>query len=67
MKDECDFSNTEQDKLCVPVEDIQVLVPLNKEVLRYFTETCQIRPENLGVWVNYLLSRDIEIARRMDL
>ena len=67
MKDECDFSNTKQDKFCVPVEDIQVFVPLNKEVLRYFTETCQVSPENLGTIVNYLLSRDIEIARRMDL
>jgi len=67
MKEECDFCNTQQDKSCITGEEIPVLVPLNKEVLRYFTETCQVSPEDLGVFVNYLLSRDIEIARRMNL
>lgn len=52
-------------KFYVPVEDRQMPVYLDRDVVLYLTEKCQMSQENLGVLVNYLLRRDIEIARRM--
>ncbi|MDD2724390.1 MAG: hypothetical protein PHH59_10265 [Methylovulum sp.] len=67
MQNKYDFSLKEQSKLSVPVEDMQVAIYLNKDVLLYLAENCQVSQENLSVLVNYLLSTYIEMARRGDL
>jgi hypothetical protein len=67
MKDDYDFSNAEQGKFYVPLEDIQVPIYLDKDVVQYLTQKGQAKPDNLQFLVNDLLRKDIEIARRVTL
>ena len=67
MKKEYDFSNAEQGKFYIPVEDIELPVYLDKEIIKYFSEKCLMTQENLQTLVNDLLRKDIEIARRVSL
>jgi hypothetical protein len=67
MKEEYDFSNAEQGKFYVPVEDIQLPIYLDKDIIQYFNEKCLTTQENLQVLVNDLLRKDIEIAKRVTL
>jgi len=65
MKDEYDFSNAEQGKFCVPVEEIQIPIYLDKDIVSYLSEKCQTNSDSLQTSVNNLLRKDIEIARRV--
>jgi hypothetical protein len=67
MKDEYDFSNAEQGKFYVPIEDIQMPIYLDKDVVQYLVQKCQTNPGNLKILVNDLLRKDIEIAQRVAL
>ncbi len=67
MKKEYDFSNAEQGKFYIPVEDIELPVYLDKEIIKYFSEKCLITQDSLQTLVNDLLRKDIEIARRVSL
>jgi hypothetical protein len=67
MKKEYDFSNAEQGKFYIPVEDIELPVYLDKEIIKYFSEKCLMTQESLQTLVNDLLRKDIEIARRVSL
>ena len=46
MKDEYDFSNAEQGKFYVPVDDIQIPVYLDKDVMQYLSKQCEFNSEN---------------------
>jgi hypothetical protein len=65
MKDEYDFSNAEQGKFYVPVEDIQLPIYLDKDVIQYLNEKRLTTQEGLQLLVNDLLRKDIEIAKRV--
>ncbi|MCF7965529.1 hypothetical protein V3O24_11460 [Methylobacter sp. Wu8] len=65
MKDEYDFSNAEQGKFYVPVEDIQLPIYLDKDVVQYLNEKCLTTQGSLQLLVNDLLRKDIEIAKRV--
>lgn len=67
MKEEYDFSNAEQGKFYVPVEDIQLPIYLDKDVVQYLNEKGLTTPGSLQVWVNDLLRKNIEIAKRVTL
>lgn len=67
MKEEYDFSNAEQGKFYVPVEDIQLPIYLDKDIVQYLNEKCLTKQENLQLLVNDLLRKDIEIAKRVAL
>jgi hypothetical protein len=67
MKEEYDFSNAEQGKFYVPVEDIQLPIYLDKDIIQYLNEKCLTKQENLQLLVNDLLRKDIEIAKRVTL
>ena len=64
MKEEYDFSNAEQGKFYVPLEDMQLPIYLDKDVIQYLSLS---KPENIQVLVNDLLRKDIEIAKRVAL
>lgn len=63
MKDEYDFSNAEQGKFYVPIEEIQLPIYLDQDVAQYLSQKCS--PEKLQMLVNDLLRKDIEIAQRV--
>jgi len=65
MKEEYDFSNAEQGKFYVPVEDIQLPIYLDKDVVQYLNEKCLSTRGGLQSLVNDLLRKDIEIAKRV--
>jgi hypothetical protein len=65
MKDEYDFSNAEQGKFYVPIEEIQMPIYLDQDIARYLSDKCQANPESLQLLVNDLLRKDIEIAKRV--
>ena len=65
MKDEYDFSNAEQGKFYVPVEDIQMPVYLDKDVMQFLNKRCDFNAEKLTLLINDLLRKDIEIAQRV--
>lgn len=65
MKDEYDFSNAEQGKFYVPVEDVQLPIYLDKDVIQYLNEKNLTTQESLQSLVNDLLRKDIEIAKRV--
>jgi len=67
MKEEYDFSNAEQGKFYVPVEDIEFPIYLDKDIVQYLNEKCLTKQENLQSLVNDLLRKDIEIAKRVTL
>ena len=67
MKDEYDFSNAEQGKFYVPLEEIQIPIYLDKDVLQYLNRKSGFNPEKLQVLINDLLRKDIEIAERVIL
>jgi hypothetical protein len=47
MKDEYDFSNAEQGKFYVPVEDIQIPVYLDKDVMQFLNKQCDFNAEKI--------------------
>lgn len=63
MKEEYDFSNAEQGKFYIPVEEIELPIYLDKDILDFLNEKNKITQENLQTLVNDLLRKDIEIAR----
>jgi hypothetical protein len=65
MKEEYDFSNAEQGKFYVPVEDIQLPIYLDRDILEYFNEKRVGKQDNLQTLVNDLLRKDIEIVKRV--
>ncbi|NTW78144.1 MAG: hypothetical protein HGB33_10325 [Syntrophaceae bacterium] len=67
MKGEFDFSNAEQGKFYVPIEEIQMPIYLDQDIVRYLWEKCKSNPESMQLLVNDLLRKDIEIARRVAL
>lgn len=67
MKEENDFSNAEQGKFYVPVEDIQLPIYLDKDIIQYLNEKCLTSQKSLQSLVNDLLRKDIEIAKRLTL
>jgi len=67
MKDEYDFSNAEQGKFYVPLEEIQMPIYLDKDVLQYLNKKSDYNPEKLQILINDLLRKDIEIAERVTL
>jgi hypothetical protein len=66
MKDEYDFSQAEQGKFFIPIEDIQLPIYLDKDIFQYLRQQCGDN-DGLQVLVNDLLRKDIEIARRVSL
>ena len=67
MKEEYDFSNAEQGKFYVPIENIQLPIYLDKDIIQYLNEKCLTTQESLQLLVNDLLRKDIEIAKRVAL
>jgi hypothetical protein len=67
MKEEYDFSNAEQGKFYIPVEEIELPIYLDKDILEFLTQKCQLTQINLQTLVNDLIRKDIEIARRVAL
>lgn len=64
MKDEYDFSNAEQGKFFVPVEDIQTPIYLDRDILQFLNTQGAKRGESLETLVNALLRKDIEIVKQ---
>lgn len=67
MKDEYDFSNAEQGKFYIPVEQIELPIYLDKDIIQYLNKRCLVTQESLQSLVNDLLRKDIEIAKRVTL
>lgn len=67
MKDEYDFSNAEQGKFYIPVEEIELPVYLDKDILEFLNKKSKITQESLQTLVNDLIRKDIEIACRVAL
>jgi hypothetical protein len=67
MKEEYDFSNAEQGKFYIPVEQIELPIYLDKDIIQYLNERCLVTQESLQSLVNDLLRKDIEIAKRVTL
>ena len=65
MKEEYDFSNAEQGKFYVPVENVQLPIYLDKDVVQYLNEKRLTTQGSLQLLVNDLLRKDIEIAKRV--
>ena len=63
MNDEYDFTNAEQGKFYVPVEDIEMPIYLDKDISEFLRKK-QGNLNNLQTLVNDLLRKDIEIAQR---
>jgi len=63
MKDEYDFTNAEQGKFYVPVEEIEMPIYLDKDISEFLRKK-QGNLSNLQALVNDLLRKDIEIAQR---
>ena len=63
MKDEYDFTNAEQGKFYVPVEEIEMPIYLDKDISEFLRQN-QKNLNNLQTLVNDLLRKDIEIAQR---
>jgi len=65
MKEEYDFSNAEQGKFYVPLEDIQMPIYLDKDVFLYLSQKCEFDSDKIQNLINDWLRQDIEIAKRI--
>ena len=70
MKEEYDFTNAEQGKFYMPIEELDIPIYLDEEVKRFFLKKLKklkIEDENFSLndIVNALLLKDIEISRRL--
>jgi len=63
MKDEYDFTDAEQGKFYVPIEEIEMPIYLDKDVAKFLSNQ-QGKVVDLQRLVNDLLRKDIEIAQR---
>ena len=66
MKDEYDFTNAEQGKFYVPLEEIQTPIYLDQDVLQYLNQKCEFNTERLSHLINDWLRKDIEIAKQIN-
>jgi len=66
MKDEYDFTNAEQGKFYVPLEEIQTPIYLDQDVLQYLNQKCEFNAERLSHLINDWLRKDIEIAKQIN-
>ncbi|MDP3119031.1 MAG: hypothetical protein Q8N01_01255 [Sulfuricurvum sp.] len=65
MKEEYDFTNAEQGKFYIPLEEIQAPIYLEKDVASFFAEKLKGKKETLQSLINELLRKNIEIANRV--
>jgi hypothetical protein len=66
MKKEYDFSNAEQGKFYVPMDEIKLPIYLDKDVESFLSHSIQKSGKSsLQAMVNELLRKDIEIAKRV--
>lgn len=66
MKKEYDFSNAEQGKFYVPMDEIRLPIYLDKDVEVFLAERVKKDDKSsLQAIVNELLRKDIEIAKRV--
>jgi len=67
MKEEYDFTNAEQGKFYVPIEELDIPIYLDEEVKRFFLKKLKNKDMDfsLSSIVNALLLKDIEISKRL--
>jgi hypothetical protein len=65
MKEEYDFTNAEQGKFYIPLEEIEAPIYLDKDIARFFADKLKGKNETLQSLINELLRKDIEIANRV--
>jgi len=67
MKEEYDFTNAEQGKFYVPIEELDIPIYLDEEVKRFFLKRLKNKDIDfsLNSIVNALLLKDIEISKRL--
>jgi hypothetical protein len=67
MKKEYDFTDAEQGKFYVPIEELDIPIYLDEEVKRFFLKKLKNKDVNfsLSSVVNALLLQDIEISKRL--
>ncbi len=65
MKEEYDFTNAEQGKFYIPLEEIETPIYLDKDIARFFADKLKGKNETLQSLINELLRKDIEIANRV--
>ena len=63
MKDEYDFSNAEQGKFYVPLDEIEMPVYLDRDIMQFLNRKCDFNAEKVRVLINDLLRKDIEIIQ----
>lgn len=61
MKEEYDFSNAEQGKFYIPVEQIELPIYLDKDLLQSLEKKCQESHQTLQILVNQLLRNAIKV------
>jgi len=66
MKKEYDFSNAEQGKFYVPMDEIRLPIYLDKDIEMFLAQKVQKdNKSSLQTIVNELLRKDIEIAQKV--
>jgi hypothetical protein len=65
MKEEYDFTNAEQGKFYIPLEEIETPIYLDKDIAHFFANKLKGKNETLQSLINELLRKDIEIANRV--
>jgi hypothetical protein len=65
MKKEYDFTNAQQGRFYIPIEEIEAPIYLEKDVASFFTEKLKARNITLPSLINELLRKDIEIINRV--
>ncbi|MFZ2889448.1 hypothetical protein [Sulfuricurvum sp.] len=65
MQEEYDFTNAEQGKFYIPLEEIETPIYLDKDIAHFFADKLKGKNETLQSLINELLRKDIEIANRV--
>ena len=67
MKEEYDFTNAEQGKFYVPLEELDIPIYLDDEVKKFFLKRVKNKDNDFSLRsiINALLLKDIEISKRL--
>ena len=67
MKEEYDFSNTEQGKFYRPIEELEMPIYLDKEVREFFMASLKNKKDDVSLSeiINSLLKQNIELSKNL--
>ena len=67
MRPEYDFSNAKKGKFYHPVEDIEILIYLEKHIKEYYYQIAKNKKSNVSTLINRILKKEMDLQKELNL